>query len=62
MHATKLKPKEAKADAPFDPVLFAALVPSREPTAQDRADAKERADDAIEPREYKKMDDTVKDL
>jgi hypothetical protein len=27
-----------------------------------RADAKERADDAIEPKEYEKMDDLVKDL
>jgi hypothetical protein len=39
---------------PFDPVLFAASVPSRKPTAKDKTDAKERADDAIEPKEHAK--------
>jgi len=58
----KLIEKVAKAEVPFDPVLFAALVPSRPPTAKDRADAKERPDDAIEPKDYEKMDDMVKDL
>jgi hypothetical protein len=40
----------------FDPVLFAATVPSRKPTAKDKADAKERSDDAIEPKEHAKME------
>ena len=43
-------------------MLFAALVPSRPPTAKERADAKERPDDAIEPKDYEKMEDMVKDL
>jgi hypothetical protein len=37
-------------------------VPSRQPTAKDRADAKERADDAIEPKDHDTMEDTVKDI
>lgn len=53
----KIKEKKtAKEQVPFDPILFAATVPSREPTAQDRADSEERADDAIEPKDYKTMD------
>lgn len=58
----KLKEPDAKTEVPFDPVLLAALVPSRKPTAKDRADAKERPDDAIDPKEFEKMDDMVKDL
>jgi hypothetical protein len=54
--------KSAKEEVPFDPVLFAVTVPSRQPTAKDRADAKEHADDAIEPKDYGSMDATVKDL
>ena len=46
----------------LDPVLFAATVPSRKPTAKDKADAKERPDDAIEPKEHAKMEDIAKDL
>jgi hypothetical protein len=59
-----MKPKEADLESAvaFDPVLFAASVPSRKPTLKDLADAKERADDAIEPKDYKKMDDMVEDL
>jgi hypothetical protein len=49
-------------ETPFDPVLFAASVPSRKPAAKDKADAKERADDAIEPKEHAKMEDIAKDL
>jgi len=57
------KGKEIRKGAiPFDPILFAVTVPSRQPTAQDRADAKERADDAIEPKDHKTMEDAVKDL
>jgi hypothetical protein len=51
-----------KIEVPFDPVLFAATVPARKPTAKDKADAKERPDDAIEPKEHAKMEDIVKDL
>ena len=54
--------KFAKGQVPFDPILFAVTVPSRQPTAKDRADAKERADDAIERKDYDTMEDTVKDL
>ncbi len=55
------KPQEKEA-IPFDPVLFAATVPSRKPTAKDRADCKERPDDAIEPKDYPSMDKSVEDL
>jgi hypothetical protein len=51
-----------KTEVPFDPVLFAAVVSSRKPTAKDKADAKERPDDAIEPKEHAKMEDIAKDL
>jgi hypothetical protein len=57
----KLKEKKTKAEVPFDPVLFAASVPSRKPTAKDVEDCKERGDDAVEPQEYSSMDDMVKD-
>ena len=59
MKTTETAPK---TEVPFDPVLFAALVPSRKPTAKDKADAKERPDDAIEPKEQSKMEDITKDL
>ena len=58
----KVKEKKTKAEVPFDPVLFAATVPSRKPTPKDLADSKERKDDAIEPRTYETMEDTVADL
>lgn len=54
--------KLPKESIPFDPILFAVSVPSRKATAKDRADAKERPDDAIEPKDHATMDDTVKDL
>jgi cellobiose-specific phosphotransferase system component IIB len=54
--------KSAKDQVPFDPILFAVTVPSRQPTVKDRADAKERPDDAIEPKDYPTMDAAVKDL
>jgi hypothetical protein len=47
---------------PFDPVLFAATVPSRKPTAKDIADTKEHKDDLIEPRNYESMDYMLKGL
>ena len=47
----KLKEKKTKAEVPFDPILFAASVPSRKPTSKDIEDCKERGDDAVEPQE-----------
>ncbi len=58
----KIKEKKPKAEMPFDPVLFAATVPGRKPTAKDLADAKEHKDEAVEPRQYDSMEDAVKDL
>ena len=55
------KTKKAKAEVPFDPVLFAATVPGRKPTPKELADTKENKDDAIEPQEYGSMEDMVKD-
>lgn len=54
--------KEKGAAVPFDPVLFAATVPSRKPTAADIEAARERPDDAIEPKEHATMDGIVDDL
>jgi hypothetical protein len=58
----KVKEKKQRAEVSFDPVLFAATVPPREPTAKDIADAKEHKDDLIEPKNYKSMDNSVDDL
>jgi hypothetical protein len=58
----KFKQKKQKIEFPFDPVLFAASVPSRKPTAKDVADVKEYKDDSIEPRDYESMKDMVDDL
>jgi hypothetical protein len=58
----KVKEKKQPAEVPFDPVLFAASVPARKPTAQDIADTKEHKDDLIEPQDYESMNDMVKDL
>lgn len=59
----KLKEKKgAKVKVELDPVLFAATVPSRKASEKDHADAVERADDAIEPRNYETMDGMVEDL
>ncbi|MEK7678192.1 MAG: hypothetical protein AAB676_20365 [Verrucomicrobiota bacterium] len=58
----KLKEKKAKGEAALDPVLFAATVPSRKPTAKDIRDCKEQADDVIEPKEHETMDGIVEDL
>jgi len=62
MSVMKAKTKKAKAEVPFDPVLFAATVPARKPTPRDLADAKEHKDDAVEPQQYDSMKDMVKDL
>ena len=58
----KVKEKKRRAEVPFDPVLFAATVPSRKPTTKDIADTKEHKEDLIEPQDYESMDDMVKDL
>ena len=58
----KVKEKKQRAEVPFDPVLFAATVPSRKATAKDVADVKEHKDDLIEPQNYESMDEMVKDL
>jgi hypothetical protein len=58
----KVKEKKQRAEVPFDPVLFAATVPSRKPTAKDIADIKAHKEDLIEPQDYESMDDMVKDL
>ena len=48
----KVKGSKSKEKVPCDPVLFAATVPSRKPTAKDVADTKKHQDDLIEPKEY----------
>jgi hypothetical protein len=63
LRVMKVKEKKStKEQVPFDPILFAVTVPSRQPTIKDRADAKERADDAIEPKDHATMDAVVEDL
>jgi len=58
----KTKEKRRKTEVPFDPVLFAATVPSRKPTAKDIKDIKLHENDPIEPKEYDGMDEMVEDL
>jgi hypothetical protein len=59
----KAKEKKQRAGAIlFDPVLFAAAVPSRKPTAADMEASRERSDDAIEPKSHSTMDGIVEDL
>lgn len=50
--AMKAKAPKTKAEVRFDPVLFAATVPARKPTAKDRRDVKEHENDPIEPKKY----------
>ena len=57
----KLKAKKKSAEVPFDPVLFAASVPVRKPTAKDLADAKEQPDDEIEPKDFGSMAQMTED-
>ena len=42
------KKRRIEQEVPLDPVLLAASVPARKPTAKDLADCKERPTDAIE--------------
>ena len=58
----KTKEKRQKAEIPFDPVLFAASVPSRKPTAKDIQDIAEHERDPIEPKDYEGMHEMVADL
>ena len=58
----KTKEKKAKSKVPFDPVLFAATVPSRKPTAKDLQDTKKHENDPVEPKEYAGMDEMLDDL
>jgi hypothetical protein len=57
----KIKAPKAnkKVEVPFDPVLFAATVPARKPTAKDIQDTKEHEDDLIEPKEYTDTDEML---
>jgi hypothetical protein len=59
---TIAKPKGKQKKIPFDPVLFAATVRSRKPTAKDLKDIQRHAADTIEPKEYDGMDEMVADL
>lgn len=58
----KVKAEKVKRQVPFDPVLSATSVLARKPTAKDVADAKERPQDAIEPKEFESMDAMTEDL
>jgi hypothetical protein len=58
----KTREPGAKTEVPFDPVLFAATVPSRKPTPKDLQDIKKHENDPIEPKEYKGMDEMLDDL
>jgi hypothetical protein len=58
----KIKEPRVKAEVPFDPVLFAATVPSRKPTPRDLRDIKKHENDPIEPKEYEGMDEMLDDL
>ena len=57
-----VKKKGKQKNVPFDPVLFAAAVPARKPTAKDLKDVKKHQNDPIEPKEYDGMDEMVADL
>ena len=41
----KSKLKKNDVEVPFDPILFAATVPARKPTAKDLADVEEHKND-----------------
>ena len=58
----KIKERKTEIPVPFDPVLFAATVPSHQPTAKDIQDTKEHEDDLIEPKEYTDTDEMLNDL
>jgi hypothetical protein len=58
---TKDRHGRKAAEVPFDPVLFAAAVPSRKPTAQDLEDTRGHENDPIEPKEYQDTDEMLDD-
>ena len=58
----KAKLKKSEAEVPFDPVLFAATVPARKPTAKDLADVQAHKNDPIEPEEFDSAEDMLRDL
>ena len=58
----KVKELKTKAAVPMDPVLFAATVPSRKPTAKDLKDVKKHENDPVEPKDYDGLDEMVEDL
>jgi hypothetical protein len=58
----KAKVKKNDVEVPFDPVLFAATVPARKPTAKDLADVEEHKNDPIEPEEFGSAEDMLQDL
>jgi hypothetical protein len=49
------KAKEEAENVPFDPILFAATVPPRKPTAKDIEDVKEHENDPIKPKGHGAM-------
>jgi len=51
--------KKSDVEVPFDPVLFAATVPARKPTAKDLADTEEHKNDPIEPEEFDSAEDML---
>lgn len=55
----KVRERKSKTKVPFDPVLFAASVPSRKPTAKDIRDTKAHENDSIEPKEYTDTDEML---
>lgn len=56
---TEAKAKTKKVA--FDPILFAATVPARKPTAQDLKDVKDHENDPIEPQGHATMDGLATD-
>ena len=58
----KAKLKKSEAEVPFDPVLFAAPVPARKPTAKDLADVGAHKNDPIEPEDFDSAEDMLRGL
>ena len=52
--------KKQKTGVPFDPMLFAATVPSRKPTAKDIRDIAEHENDSVEPRDWLRVESVVR--
>jgi len=56
----KAATKKQKAGVPFDPVLFAATVPSRKPTAKDIQDIAEHENDTVERGDWLRIENIVR--